>query len=111
MMPLEPAEAGMRAGDMAGIDGVGQDVGDALLRDRTFLVARKRGKPLEEAFDFGLGLEAARCIAFEGFLDNRGKRFVADQDLAVALLGAIGSPVHPIAGLHARLHFLGGLGQ
>ncbi|BBK42779.1 hypothetical protein STVA_27990 [Allostella vacuolata] len=110
--PLD-AEAGRL--DIPRIDTLPEQHRDPLVADAPAgLRLREQGMVLEEAHHVGLGLEVARGIAFEGFLDDRGGRLVALQHLPAAghghVLVADRRLEHPVAvhdpGAHAVLHLL-----
>nr|WP_245978112.1 hypothetical protein [Stella humosa] len=115
MLSRPPLDAEARRLDIAGIDTLPEQHRHPLVADAPAgLRLGEEGMVLEEAHHVGLGLEVARGIAFEGFLDDRGGRLVALQHLPAArhghVLVADRRLEHPVAvhdpGAHAVLHLL-----
>ncbi len=94
--------------NVSGIQHLVEQVGHTLISDFALAVSREVGKGFKEALNLNLQLEAARRIAFQGFLNDAGVRFIPYQYFAVAggLLVALdhGSLKHPITILEAGFH-------
>nr|WP_240534955.1 hypothetical protein [Notoacmeibacter marinus] len=113
MMALEPVEAIGLAADMAGIERLGQDIGDPLLGDLARPVARELREGLEEAFDFRLRLEPACGVTLEGIANDGCEWLVRDEQLSMAFHGLVRIAdrriVDPVAVFHPSAHLLGDL--
>nr|WP_229714615.1 hypothetical protein [Aquisalinus luteolus] len=69
--------------DHSGIDGMAQDIGNPLIRDRAVFVARKACEGFEMPFDFGLSLEAPAGKAFQAIPDDGGQGLIGDEQFAM----------------------------
>ena len=96
--------------DVPGIEPVTEDAVDLPLPDFTVReILRKGGLAFEKPLHFDQGGEPPGNIPLEGFGDNRGQRFIAHQNLAVAsfrldIAIAVRGVKDPIAVHTARLH-------
>ncbi|KIC51055.1 hypothetical protein [Tateyamaria sp. ANG-S1] len=110
MMPFEPINAVVFRADVAGVERVRKRVFHALAGDVAFAVAREGWKGFKEALDFGLRLEPAHGIAFEGIAHDIGQGCIGEEHLSPTSNRLIFVPnrrgMNPVPRLHTRLHFL-----
>lgn len=106
-------EAPVRVGEIASIKRAGEEFSDAAWMDGAVTVLRKVGRILEEALDLDGCFKTSGSVSFQRGLDDRGERFVAHHELAVAahLIVAVpnGRGKHPIAIHEASAHAVLGL--
>ncbi|WAP67686.1 hypothetical protein [Jiella pelagia] len=101
MLALAQANTPFRGLNISSISSLLEHDGHALIGDAARRGFGKKGAFLQEAHGVGLGLEAARGIAFERFNDCRSQRLVALEHLTLSRYTLIaitdGSLKHPIA--------------
>ncbi|MEM1149934.1 MAG: hypothetical protein AAGI03_05155 [Pseudomonadota bacterium] len=114
MLPFAQRDIPVRHFDVACIDDAGEQLVDALVAD---LAVRQILRPavlrLEKAFHFDLRLEPSRSISFQGFLEDRCLRLIADKKLSVgadALIAIADRRLEHVIAVHAaRAHAVDGL--
>ncbi len=84
MLAGPQGDAPFRALDHARIDDPFQEVIDELVADLAPASLWEVRLGLEKALHFGLCLETARGVPLQAFLNDRGERFIAHQDIAVS---------------------------